>query len=275
MLFRSGDIKSPPLLVTEGETYPIRVSGFGGVVGDYTLEVECTNACCFPTSGRCGFLPVDDCIDLGGMPRGTHCMRDGFWDSVCCPEATMVDASPPDNTIDARQPHEPDAKLPRQGVGSPGETGSNREPIVITLDPPATGAAGCFNLCESREDALLGSNTVGETVDLGDGRYEITLDHAIPAGTVTTLQYVVDDSFVTYTAHPGNVDGGAMMDAADLQHFFDDCYNNPVPAIHRCDLDHSQTISPADALRAIDLYNGSDELESWMNTPLPTASPCP
>lgn len=54
------------LFVTAGETYYVRVSGFGGAFGDYRLVVEsCRSACCFPQGG-CAVGTPAQCASVGG-----------------------------------------------------------------------------------------------------------------------------------------------------------------------------------------------------------------
>jgi hypothetical protein len=196
-----------------------------------------------------------------------------------CPDATIADAWPRNGTVDARQPSTPRDPLPRQGIGSPGANGSQREPIVITLDPPAAGAMQCFSLCETVGDPLLGSNSIANVTYLGDGMYEIVLDHAIPAGAVTTIEYDGDGSHVEYTSHPANVNADSQAAPADIYSLIE--YINGVAAspspwgIYSEDVDHSGLLGPPDVLRVIDLLNGAGVYDTWLNTPLPTTDGCP
>ncbi len=276
------------LEVTEGATYVIRIAGYGGAFGNYTLTVEdCRNACCFP-NGTCELGTESECAGVNGthLGPGTECRGDldgNSVDDACeeCPQATIAAAAPDDGTVDARQPNARNAALPRQGIGSPGGAGSRRETIVIVLDPPVADAADCFSLCETGVDPLAGANSISEVSYHGDGVYEIALAHAIPAGRVTTIEYLGDGSFVEYIAHPSNVDGGPVANASDVQKHLDCCLRGtctPEWGAHSCDTDRSTKVTPADTLFVVDLQNGTQLWDSWGGPPLstlPTNASCP
>ncbi len=270
----------PPvdLWVTAGETYYIRVSGRNGSVGDYNLAIDdCANACCRSSDGRCWLRTQEVCSSVGGLPQGdgTACLGDhngNAIDDACegCPLATIDAALPPDGVIDARQHHNPGTVLPRQGIGS------NDETIIITLDPPVEGAEDCFVLCETVVDSILGPNQIDTVTHAGGGAYEITLDQAITGGAVTTIQYLGDSSYVSYTSHPANVNGDTSAAPADILSIID-CLNavGPPCNIYQCDADQSGICGPPDILRVIDLLNGAGEFDPWLNTPLPESTSCP
>jgi hypothetical protein len=269
------------MLVEEGMTYRIRVAGFGGASGNFTLVVnECappSGACCvagfsqlcFPEQSEAG------CIDFGGtyLGDGSGCMGDmngNFADDACetCLAATIIsEAAPLDGTVDARQPHPATADLPLQGIGSPDD------PIVLRLNPRIIGAADCFDVCETVIDVEKGPNSVATVTSLGSGFYEIVLDRPITAPGVTTIRYTGDNSFVEYIAHPANVNADATADVNDLVHLIDCCiFGLCTPAHGRfsCDLDHSGTWAPPDVMAAIDLLNGGGAFSAALDTPLPS-----
>jgi hypothetical protein len=271
--------------VLEGTTYTIRVSGYDGTFGDYTLMVEeCKNACCLQ-SGFCGFATSAQCTSSGGtsLGPGSRCRGDVDGDSIddaCehCPEAIIGGAAPQSGTVDARQPNSATASLPRQGIGAPGGTGSVRESIIIVLNPRLPDAEGCFRLCETNVDPLLGANNIAGVTYHGAGIYELVLDHAIAAGGVTTIEYLGDGSFVEYIAHPANVDGGVFADASDVGEHVDCCLSGlcaPTWGVYSCDIDRSNLVTPADTLGVIDLLYGTQVWDIWFGTPLPTRDTCP
>ncbi len=270
--------------VSEGTTYYIRVAGYEGAIGAYKLTVNpCRNACCLE-SGFCGYATESQCLGVGGtyLGEGVQCRGDAGGngvDDACevCPAATIVGAVPEDGTVDARQPHARNVPLPRQGIGAPGNPGG-RETILIVLDPPLSDAADCFDLCETGVDSSTGPNSITEAVYRGSGIYELALAHAIPAGQVTTIQYLGDGSFVEYFAHPSNVNGDAIANAADVQSHLDCCLlGTCVPAwdFHSCDIDHSNLLTPADIVFVVDLLNGTQLWNVWNGTALPSNTTCP
>ena len=306
--------------VTEGTTYTIRVSGHSGASGNYTLTVEdCKNACCLDevcglatasvceavggtTVGPGSFCGVcsnglnnsGECFDALDCPSGWVCDKDlddnGIHDSCePCPRKTILGAVPTSGTVDARAPYSATALLPRQGIGSPGETGSPRESIVIVLRPidPSVDepvAEGCFKLCETEVDPLLGANSVSAVTYHGAQVYELVLNHAITAGGVTTIEYLGarvdlgDVKFIEYIADPANVDGAAFIDATDVGEHVDCCLSELCAPweIYSCDINRSDIVTPADTLAAIDLMNGTLLWDPWFGELLPDrGNTCP
>lgn len=298
--------------VTEGTTYTIRVSGHNGASGNYTLLVgDCKNACCRPT-GVCGLATASVCeatpifgtslgpgsfcgVCSGGPNNGRKCFdaldcagttcgfdsnNNGVYD-VCepCPVKTIFGAAPASGTVDARQPNSATATLPRQGIGSPGEAGSLRESIIIVLRPVEPPVEGCFDICETREDPLLGPNNIAGVNYHGAGVYELVLDHAITAGGVTTIEYLGGGNFVEYIADPANVDGVAYIDASDVGEHLDCCLSGLCTTpwgAYSCDIDRSNIVTPADILGVIDLMNGTQLWDPWFGELLPTrGNTCP
>ena len=192
-------------------------------------------------------------------------------EDICPADASIGGASPPDGTVDARQPYEAAAALPRQGIGSATEV------IVIVLDPPVSGAEGCFELCETMQDPLLGANSIAGVTHTGDGTYEILLDHVIAAGAVTTIEYTGDGSYVAYVAHPANVNADGVSSADDVLALIDilDGAASPPWGSHSTDTDHGGVATAADILRVIDLLNGAAEYNPWLGTQLPGNTSCP
>jgi len=297
--------------VVEGTTYTIRVAGFNSTVGDYTLMVEdCKNACCLP-EGVCGHATPSACESsplfgtslgpgtmcgecVGGPNNGGQCvdaldcagavcdydLDDNGVHDVCepCPSTTIAGAAPTSGTVDSRQPNPYNSFLPRQGIGSPGGTGSLRESIIIVLNPREPDAEECFQLCETNVDPILGANDIASVTYHGAGIYELVLNHAISAGGVTTIEYLGDGSYVEYIAHPANVDGGPFVDALDVEEHVDCCLLGlctPAWEIYSCDNNRSQLVTPADTLGVIDLLIGGPVWDAWNGDPLPNRGSCP
>jgi len=265
-------------------------------------------ACCMP-DGSCAYQLDAQCASTGGafhggttcasfscpQPKGacciqTSCVADqakntceavGTWmgtDSTCvpdpcappgCPNTPILAVSPPSETIDARQPHGVEASTPRQGIGAADE------PIVLTLG--VTGAEGCFELCETGPDLLLGDNGIASVTDLGGGQYRIVLNRAITPGVVTTILNTGHGSFAEYPSHPGNVNVDTVTDDSDL--IFLAKVLRGVEAApfgdYSADVDHSGLTTPADLLREVDLLLGGGALDEWLGTDLPIRDICP
>ncbi len=234
-------------------------------------------------NGNCVPDECDPDCNANGLPDdmdladGTSldCNADGIPDECGCQHnprvATILHAVPINGTIDARQPHPVETPLVCQGIGS------RDDPIYIQLDPPEGRNDGCFNVCETAQDRSLAPNSVRCVTPLGEGRYELVLDHPITAGAVTTIEYVGDHSFVSYISHPGNVNADATADPHDVAALVD-CLGGQTEGIHgiySLDIDHSGMFTPADMLRLIDLLNGGDQYEAWNSSNLPVNADCP
>jgi len=275
------------LAVVSGTTYYFRVAGFRNAAGNYTITVDpCANACCAPSApnGGCILVPPAQCIAGGGTPLdpGRVCLGDGNDNGIndaceACPEATIANTIPADGTLDARQPSLPGSLLPRQGIGAPGQPGAVAEPIVIQLSRRLGGAQGCFDVCETVPDPILGANSINTVTHLGSGVYQISLHHAIAQGGVTTIYYD-DGSFVEFTSHPANVDGNTEANPEDLLKLGDCCLRGlctPPGGNYSCDLDRSGLVSPIDSLTGVDLLNGLGVWAPWNFTPRPADASCP
>lgn len=250
------------------------------VVEDALIISPTGSTACCQTNGSCLNVSPIACLNQGGTPKpaGLVCLGDGnanTTDDICepCPAATIALVTPPDGTVDARQPNAPGALLPRLGIGSPDES------VTVTLDPPITGGTRCFVLCETDSDPVLGGNGITAVADDGGGSYTLTLDHAIAPGAVTTIEYESDAGGpVILTAHPSNADAGPAASEDDLVELADCCLVGgcaPAWGSYSCDIDRSGGSAPSDLLRAIDLLNGADGYEVWLGTALPDIAPCP
>ena len=250
--------------------------GNGCAVGDYTILAAATAAAC-DTATISGTIDAGTywlwigTTDFAGWPCGSEWVAT----VACgggCPTANIDTAVPPDGTIDARQNHPSSALTPCLGIGMAAD------PITICLDDPAaTGACDCFTLCETVADANCGPNSIAACNDLGNGCYELTLDHGIAAPAVTTIQYNGGD-YVSYTHHPANADGSSVANLSDVIVVIDNITatlgGSPTP-VWVTDIDASGAVSLTDLLVEIDLLNGANAFDVWLNSPLPDPAGCP
>lgn len=163
-------------------------------------------------------------------------------------------------TIDARQPSRPDGAEP-DGFDSlsilfvPGASPITVDDISISAVPP---------LAE-----LPGITAVVELANL----LNIELDSPIPPGHWTCLTYVPTAQRFCIGSLPGDVGGDRHSGFPDVA-ALTDCLLGDGSACrpHVCDLDRSGRCAPGDMLRLIDLLNGADSFDVWLNRTLP---PCP
>ena len=186
-------------------------------------------------------------------------------------EPIIVSADPPDGTIDARRPFDPYNPTVLEGIGTA------EEPILIELSDEGTCGLEltCWSLCETGT-GVYGTNSIAAVTNPSGNTYQIVLARAITPGEATTIEYM-DGSFVTYYAHPANVDGSSVANLNDITAWQNCQVGNP-PAyctIERTDIDRSGAVNLWDQLELIDLLNGAGEFEVWLGTTLPAADGCP
>ena len=256
-------------LLDNGYPDPTVCQTYAVVEAAIVISQVSLQACCAADDSCVDSLPLT-CLETGDTPAGagSACLGNGVGsDDVCvgCPAATIdFDlSSPPDGTVDARQPHALASPLPRFGIGSASE------PIIITLSPALADGEACFELCETDVDAILGPNTIVDVMYEGGGAYSILLEHAITHGAVTTIRYSGDGSFITFSAHPADVNADGIATELDAVHLLTCCLEglcDPLPGVLRCDLDRSDIAAPVDLLRLIDTLNGAGTLLPWLDT---------
>lgn len=250
----------------------------------------CTGDTCEPATGRCSNSLLEiGCDDDVPCTANDRC-RSGIClgDNACalgwtcdgeslscvaliCPASPIAQAEPPSGIVDARQPHPPaDASFSaRQGLGD------SEEPVLLTLNTDAASGA-CFQLCETARPSGAGDNAVFGPFHLGNGRYYVNLLRPITSGAVTRVYYLGGNS-VTYTFHPGNIDGNLIVDSDDvltLVEFLETGNSIPPEALHRFDINRSGELDAVDLLREVELLIGSDEYEVQLGTARPENT-CP
>ncbi|MFQ5495496.1 MAG: hypothetical protein ACE5EX_08955, partial [Phycisphaerae bacterium] len=217
--------------------------------------------CCDPAANRPEWFPT--CAALAG----TLCDL-----PPACPAVGPMRFT---NLVDARQPHPPDDPTVRQTARSIHVDGG---PAALPGALDGVDNLLCWLPCETvvEESAI----DVASVVPDPSGGFRVNLSRPISvgaAGAVTTVTYT-DDGLLsqsgTLTAHPGNVDGDGWAATTDLVRLAECIRGNSCP-LWECDIDHSGRCTPADILRAIDLFNVNWPLGSWLNTARPSPNGCP
>lgn len=251
-------------------------------------------------SGQCGALETGSCCEDTGTPAcndatccETVCACDPFccnvaWDDLCagegaepgcgaallctsacgpvCPVGVVDWVSPDPSVVDARRPHDRNNALLTEGVGA------------IQLTAASGAESACFSLCETTSEG--GSNGIAQVVEIA-GAYTLTLARPITKGAVTTVTYTDSDTTATtaeYLSHPGNVNGDAVADSADVTGLAGALAGDiTLPwGLFSEDVDRSGALAPLDLLELVDLLNGADAFDAWNNTAKPVAAPtCP
>ena len=260
-----GTTPDTTMAVYEGCDCP--VSPFG--------ELACSNFKPTPCFGGSGVeIPVtkDTCykIRMGGHRGGTPAGNLEVHFSGC--PVGDVEFQDPDgvvlgsSVVDARQPHSPSSAATRQGIRS-----------IRVAGPAGLDNPSCWALCEEVID--VAPNEIQGVSNNGDGTYSVNFKRTISVGAVSTLTFTAGDNVqtsISLASHPGNSNGDGMADAADISSLIDYVTGVGVAPYGRysTDIDHSGAMAPGDILRLIDVLNGGDALNPWIDSSLPECSIC-
>jgi hypothetical protein len=185
-------------------------TGITGVGLDARLNLQI--GCDYPLD--CNQNGVYDLLDLYHA-TSADCNENGIPDEceiLLCPPGTVLGASPPAWTVDARQPHFPwdNALEVRQGIGSRNGYSHGPEPIAISLNVHAASCPVCWELCETGIETVesgptLSANRIVSVTERANepGVYELLLDRPISAGEWTTIRYLGGGNPISYASLPG------------------------------------------------------------------------
>jgi len=260
---------------TSGTKYVFRVAGSGGATGDYTLNVStCSDprgACCDPDGPfRCIPTTESTCLQYNGTYLGpdTVCLGDlneNGVDDACeaCSEPAILASNPPNCALDSRYPHSPGDSQIRYGW--------DQIELLLDCEPSALTPA---DLTVTLEPAGGTVPTI-TGVDLTGSTAMVSLDGPIPTNAWTCFELIAGGSKVCAGYLPGDVNADRASVPADVLDLIDNLNGVLVPPlpIWQCDTDRSGACQAADVLGVIDLLNGADAFDPWLNASLPT--PCP
>jgi hypothetical protein len=170
----------------------------------------------------------------------------------------ILSSSPPQGAIDARKPTDPD------GTNAYGwhsfdltfsvyaslqipEDFSVTQEGGITVAPPITGVAAA-----------------------DDTHVAITLETIIETRAWTTITHLGSNTRVRVGYLPGDVDADGMSNAQDVVALTEvlDGVGGPLP-IWSVDIDRSGAVTAADLLEVVDLLNGAEAYEPYLDASLP------
>lgn len=157
----------------------------------------------------------------------------------------IVDSSPPNGAIDARQPTEPDG----------------------------TGANGwsSIDLTYNGDTCLLRATDFNVSLleQLGNRTIRLDLGTFITPGTWNTLTDATSGLSVRIGSLPGDVNGDGVVDENDLATLLVELTSGATLPIWSIDIDRNGTLAPPDLLRLIDLFSGADFFDDWNGRTLP------
>lgn len=220
--------------VTGGQLYLVRVTGKSrddvGPIGDITFG---------PISDDCNFNMIPDAEDIAnGAP---DCNMNGIPDECdggC--GGGIEDSTPPTESIDARQPSDPD-----------GSNAGGLDSVLLNFTSDTSGIVNGDFTITSTSGVAPG---VGSLLSMGND-LTVMLDAAIPFGAWTTITYDTSGDEVCIGAMPADVNADGTRDSEDILSLIDHLNGTTLP-IWSVDIDRSGEAGPEDILRAIDLLNG-------------------
>ncbi|MGB2984363.1 MAG: hypothetical protein WBE26_00655, partial [Phycisphaerae bacterium] len=234
---------------------PDCTAGGGVYEGDAALcepDDLCKSGACCLSEEYCDTLTRQMCERGDGIYQGAgvDCA-----DVDCSIE--IVSSDPPDCTIDARQPSEPDGSNP-----------DGWDSIDMTFSGVASGVLPehfTVELFPGSVDVPVVDvpviNAVNPTAD--PTTVTLALNVLIPPGHWTCFTHTSSSTQVCLGYLPADVNGDATAAISDILAVID-CLNDIAPCeIWQCDVDRSDVCASADILRVIDLLNGADQYNAW------------
>ncbi len=174
-------------------------------------------------------------------------------------ETRIVASAPQLDTIDARQPWEPDGSEPNGWqwvdlliMGQVSDL--TADDFDVTANPPCPAP---FVIAVQPLE--------------GEFNWRVVFSWEICVDAWTTIAYVGTDSSTRLGYFPGDVDGNGTRGGEDVTTLVDalgGVLEPPLP-LSSTDIDRSGKLAPADILREIDLLNGAEEYSVLEDPPLP------
>jgi low density lipoprotein receptor-related protein 5/6 len=174
--------------------------------------------------------------------------------AVSRPDSALITgSSPPDGSIDARQP------------GAPGGGSEGWSEVRITLSSTAGLTLADFLIEEdppAAPPAIL-------SLSAAKGEVTVQLERPVTPGSWTTIVHRASGTRTRLGFLPGDVNGDAQVGSVDLLALLDDLNGLSALPVHATDINRSGQPEPQDVLRLLDLLNGAGDYESWNGRTLP------
>lgn len=245
------DLAQPgsPLQIVSGS---LTVPGSGG---PYTLAVKNGFANVIK-QGETG--TVFYATEAVGMVTAVDCVI-----TVSSCAASIVDASPANNTIDARQPHAINAVNPGQSFSQ----------ILIDMPACAVASAAPADFSVSESGGTGGVPAVVSVTPLDADTVTLTLSEAVEAGAWTAITHVASGSNTCVGNLPGDVNGDRTSNTSDMG-ALTAILNGGGGSLVNADTDRSSAITAEDLTHLLNVLNGAGMFNPWLNVSLPAVSPC-
>lgn len=175
-----------------------------------------------------------------------------------CPIGGIEWLSPVAGALDARRPHPPDDPTARLGIDQ-----------LTVRSPGGSDRAECWHACESPKS--VDPNAVTEVVTNVQQITSVLLARPQAPGAAQRVEF--RDGFgsisgATFFSHPGNVNDDFSTNAQDALALLPiiDGAQVGVYGLMSSDIDRSGMTTPLDLLDLIDLLNGAEGYDSWVDS---------
>ncbi len=187
-----------------------------------------------------------------------------------CSCGSIVESDPPNCTIDARQPTEPDGSNPQTWNS-----------ITLTFDCDDTATiTDVANFAVTQNPPFGGNPGISGFVPSGN-QLTINFDGSFNEQKWTCVQFdpAGGGDKVCFGVSPGDVDGSLLSELVDITAMVS-CLNAPGSCtVYQCDSDRSSACASRDILREIDMLTGADTYPVYLGEGIVTTGgdpiPCP
>lgn len=171
----------------------------------------------------------------------------------------IVSSSPPRGAIDARKPTDSDGTND-YGWQSVDLTFS----VYGSLQTPE-------DFSVTQQGGIVVAPTITSVAATDDQHLTVILNTMIETRAWTTITHINNSGTSVRLGYlPGDVTANRVSDAADVTAIVDTLRGVlPVKPIWSMDIDRSETVTGADVLEAVDLLNGADAYEPYLDATLP------
>ncbi len=216
----------------------------------FTVMAQPMGACCLAIGG-CTATTQAGCVG-DYLGDGTICTSPG-----CVTPIAIVESTPPNNAIDARQP----SSLTMGCMDSPGF-----DSVLLTFDGDAEDVdVDDFELSTVPQ----GGEPIIAAVQPDGMTAELFFETAIPVGYWTVITHITSGTSVRLGFLPGDVNNDRTASPVDILKLIDHLNGVESYAAYQTDIDRSGVTNPADILRVIDLLNGADCFDAYNGQTLP------
>lgn len=202
----------------------------------------------------CNENNIPDSVDIASG-TSPDINQDGIPDD-CTNVAAIVDATPPTNAIDARQPHNLNGSNP---------TGWFFVRLTLSNSNQSVGKSQ-FEVSEQGGDGIAPGIAA---VSVQGTQALILFSTPIKPGAWTTVTHIPSGTSTRVGYLPGDVNGDGTASPVDILALIDTINGVTPRPDYATDINRDGTTAPADILREIDLLNGADAFEPWLGRTLP------